>query len=106
MKCPLPIRASSPANNCLNFNRLAENRHRNNSVYVRRKVVQLFETDECGIDSPLPDDVGGCRVVGNTIGPGAKRAPVIESGEAAPEGKVEFLQQVAALLRIEFVGCC
>jgi hypothetical protein len=54
----------------------------------------------------LSNDVGGCRVVGNTMGPGAKGAPVVISGEAAPEGKVEFLQQVAALLRIEFVGCC
>jgi hypothetical protein len=42
--------------------------------------------------------------VGNAIDPGAKRASGVVEGEAAPHRKVDFLQQVAALLGIGFIG--
>ena len=71
---------------------------------LSRKVVQFFETDECRVYPALADDVGGCGVVGDSIGPGAEGAPVVECGETAPERKVEFLKEVAALLGVEFVG--
>ena len=46
----------------------------------------------------------GGDVVSDAINPGAQRTSLVEGGEAAPELKMNFLQQVATRLGIQLVS--
>jgi len=66
---------------------------------------QLFEADEfAGLEAHLAADVGGGGVVGDAIDPGAEGAAAVKGFEAAPEGDVDLLEQVAAEVGVGLPG--
>jgi hypothetical protein len=48
--------------------------------------------------------VRGGNIVSDTVYPGSQRALLIEFGEAAPEMKVNFLEQVTAGLSVQLIS--
>jgi len=68
-------------------------------------VFQFFETEQIpGVAAALPDDVRCGSVMGDAVYPGSQRALLIRARETAPEREVNFLTQVAAFIRIEFIS--
>jgi hypothetical protein len=67
-------------------------------------VLQFFQADQrLRVGAALPDDVGRCRVVRDPVDPGTQRALLIPACKTPPKGEVNFLAQVAALIRIGFI---
>jgi len=68
---------------------------------------RLFERDKRREEVfALPAGVRGGGVVRYAIDPGSQGAARIETFEAAPQGEVNFLEQVSPMLRIRFVSAC
>ena len=52
---------------------------------------------------PLPNDVASSHVVSDTVYPCPERASLVEMLEAAPELKMNLLDQVTAYIGIRFI---
>src|SRR4051794_26569600 len=69
-----------------------------------RSGFDFLESDKLRNSGPaLSDDIGRSRVVCDSINPRSQRTSRFEPLQAAPDRKLDFLRQVAALLRIGFI---
>ena len=74
-------------------------------VALIRHGFDFFQTHQAsGSQSPLPDHMRCRCVVRHTIRPGSQRTSPVEPFEAAPQREMNFLNEIAALVRIGLIS--
>jgi len=72
-------------------------------VVAARHGFDVLNVHQPVPEAALANHVAGGYVMSHAVDPGSQRTSLVEIGEAAPEMKMDFLQQIAARLGIKLI---